>query len=543
MVDQPTAFMQAVHDNTLSWPHCTRNNNALSDQVSGNRHHCPRMKSFQVKNKTHSLEGRQHIDLVLHQNSSIFSAERLCFTQYIVHVVDLIPESVRPIVSRVLELPALYEAAIAFSTARLAYSLGTSYQVQSKILLRPQRELFVQSLKYFSQAIRLIQRNTSSSEDRLATVLFFILIENVIGTVRSYSCHLRGLETLILRNHRALSETPYGRLLLRAGLYARAKGALFLGPLHGLHRNEVSDQELDILGHHICAPQERLFLIVTDAIRISSRLLLEKCIYSQSSDIELVTQKISFSGYDKGRSSGFRHTDSETFQKLEDLSRHLETLFAESPSLHGAFLRCTSHPIFKRTEFSHTDDSIPPITFDNHDEAIVCAIYALIQVYCNRDLLQNLLSSMAGNTSLQLNRWAQVILGIAKGCGPPQYLYEERYHMNICWILGLLCLRWPNSDILTYITQNILPDLKSTIPVPEDTVGALLLFELVMEMLRTEIARGRKVFSIHLAHEDSSEDNGFFLVNKSLQFVIHGYTDDGSFFDDYVPALPQVDKS
>lgn len=465
----------------------------------------------------------------------ISGSERLYLSQYFAHIVDLLPTSVRPVVSKISTLPALCDATMAFSAARFAYSFGAPYRTQSKTLVRPNQHFFIQSLNYFSRAIKLIHQNYSQLEDVFATVIFFILFENVVGTVRSFSCHLQGLETLTLRYHHALSATPYGQLLLRASLFTLAKGALFLGPLHSLCREDMVRRELDILAERFCSPQEMLFFMVVDAIRISSSLLLRKSTQYPSDKLQRVLQRMSVPEYGNAHLSG--SSESEVYEKLASLRRRIDVLFAQSASLYNAFVRCTSHPAFREMEFGYADDTIPPITFASHEEAMACAMYALVQVYCDRQPLQFSLDAVSSPVTSKLNGWAKMILGIAKGCDPPRYLYEETYNMNMCWIVGLLCLRWPNTDILTYLVQTVLPDLKSTTLALEDTAGALLLFEMVIEMLCSENARGRKVFAIDVVHEDSSDVNAFLLVNRSLHFAIHGYSDDGSFFSDYIPAL------
>lgn len=483
----------------------------------------------------HSAKDRALSNGGLQPEYQMNGSERIYLSQYFAHIVDFLPTSVRPVVSRMSTLPALCDATVAFSAARFAYSLGIPYHTQSKTLVRPNQYFFIQSLNYFSRAIKLIQKNYNQLEDVLATVIFFILFEHVVGTVRSYSCHLQGLETLTLRYHHALSATPYGQLLLRASLFTLAKGALFLGPLHSLRRESMVHRELDILADRICSPQEILFFMVVDVIRISSSLLLRKSTQYPSDKLQQVLQRMSASGYGNAHLSG--SSESEVYEKLASLQRRIDILFAQSTPLFNALVRCTSHPGFHDMEFSYTDDTVPPITFASHEEAMACAMYALVQVYCDKQPLQYSLDAASGPTTSKLNGWAKVILKIAKECDPPRYLYDETYNMNMCWIVGLLCLRWPNTDILTHIAQTVLPDLKSTMATLEDTAGALLLFEMVIEMLCSESARGRKVFAVYVVHEDSSDVNAFLLVNRSLHFSIHGYSEDGSFFSDYIPAL------
>jgi hypothetical protein len=161
-------------------------------------------------------------------------------------------------------------------------------------------------------------------------------------------------------------------------------------------------------------------------------------------------------------------------------------------------------------------------------------MYALVQVFCDRQTLRHLLLAETGEVTLPLTRWAKVILAIAKGWDPSRYLYEETYNMSIGWIVELLCLRWPNADILTYLSQHLVPGLRLARHAMEDSPGALVLFDLVMDMLKSENTRGRKVFAMHLVHEDSPKENGFFLPNQSFRFVIHGYNDGGEFFHDYI---------
>jgi hypothetical protein len=252
---------------------------------------------------------------------------------------------------------------------------------------------------------------------------------------------------------------------------------------------------------------------------------------------ELVARKVSLFRDDRDRLSRVSNEEREVYQKLDDLKRQLDVVFLQSPALYNALIRCISYASLQRPGIGFTDEEIPPITFENHEDAVACAIYALVQIYCDRRLLRHLLLAETGAPTLPLIRWSKVILGIAKGCNPPRYLCEETYNMNMCWIMGLLCLRWPNFDVLTYLTENVLPKLTTSGVSLEDTAGALLLFELVMEMLVTENKRGRKIFVTHLVHESSTHDNGFFLVKKSLHFTIHGHTNDGRFFNDYIPAL------
>ncbi|OJI88446.1 hypothetical protein ASPTUDRAFT_35429 [Aspergillus tubingensis CBS 134.48] len=463
----------------------------------------------------------------------ISGSDQLYLNQYFAHTVDLLPASVRPIVWRMSTLPALYNATLAFSAARFAYSLGTPYLTQSKTLIRPNRHFFIQSLNYFSRAIQLLQQNPSQLDDIFATIVFLILFENVVGTVHSYYSHLQGLQTLTLCYHQALSATPYGQRLLRASLFTIAKGALFLGPLHSPRRGDIVPHDIDILAERICSHQEILFFKVVDAVNISFSLLLGEFSWCSSGKLQRVLQSIS--GNDNAHLPV--SSASEAYEKLTSLRRGIDVLFAQSTPLYNAFAECTKHPVFHEMEFSYTHDNIPPITLSGHEEAMACAMYALTQVYCDRQLLQSLLDGATGQVNPTLNGWAKIILGIAKGCDPPRYLYEEMYNMNMCWILVLLCLRWPNPDILAYIAHTVLPCLKKTTPAKEDTAGALLLFEVVIEMLCSENARGRKVFAVHVVHEDPSDSTAFLLVNRSLHLAIHGYSIDGNFFSDYIPAL------
>jgi hypothetical protein len=221
-----------------------------------------------------------------------------------------------------------------------------------------------------------------------------ILFENVVVTVRSYSCHLQGLETLTLRYHHALSATLYGELLLRASLFTLAKGALFLGPLHSLCQEDIVHRELDILADRICSRQEILFFMVVDAIRISSSLLLARSTLYPSDKLQRVLQRMSVSGYGGALLSG--SSESGVYEKLATLRRRIDILFAQSTPLCNAFVRGTSHPTFHEIEFRYTDDTIPPITFASHEEAMACAMYALVQVYCDRQLLQSSLDAASG---------------------------------------------------------------------------------------------------------------------------------------------------
>ncbi|KAE8384524.1 hypothetical protein BDV23DRAFT_166614 [Aspergillus alliaceus] len=474
-------------------------------------------------------KGHQLQILSIPHQPSIAVSDGVFLHQYFSHIINFLPKSVRSVVSSGLDLPALREATVAFSAARFAYSFGNPCQARSKNL----SPLFIQSLNYFGRAIQLVKQGTSQIEDILATVIFFILFENVVGTVRTSYCHLRGLETLILRHYRALSRTPYGRLVLRASLFIRAKGFLILGPLHATHPSQVAGRELELLARRICAPQELLFITMADSIRVSSILLLQKCSQSRCDDLELFGLKLLIPG-DGGSCLSGCNSESEIYQRLDDLRQYVDFLFAQSNSLNNAFLRCTAHPIFQRTDLSYAEDAILPITFESREDAIACAMYALVQVFCDRQTLRHLLLAETGEVALPLTRWAKVILAIAKGWDPSRYLYEETYNMNIGWIVELLCLRWPNADILTYLTQHLVPGLRLARPAMEDTAGALVLFDLVMDMLKSENARGRKVFAMHLIHEDSSKENGFFLPNQSFRFVIHGYNEGGEFFHDYI---------
>ncbi|OGM45180.1 hypothetical protein ABOM_005908 [Aspergillus bombycis] len=478
--------------------------------------------------------------LPLQDNVLGIATEQLYVSYFTEELTNMLPESVRAVASRMAELSSLREAAIALSAARLA-SIESEQQLAP--LRIPRFQHFSEALSRFISAVQHIRSYPADIESVLAAVIHLVLFELEVGTLWGVCCHVAGLENLLMLHQDALMDSHYGRTLLRAGVFLRMRTLFLLNPLSSLGTEPAARRYLQRLADEIAQPREIIYINMTRAVSMTTRLILAHCMQHAHDTWETVTGKV----YSRFQDTSMQTADTpilseategrHTYVYLKELEERNKAVISDSG--YGPLGTMLSKPRESSSNKMRPFLNIPelnPIRFDQCEDAIFYAVYALSQIYCDGELLQSLLYQQEIESNPHVTGYVKMILGIAKGYDPASCFCDSVYNMNISWVLVLLALRWPTREVMLYLKDDFLPRLQRTDTLREDTVGALPCFSRIVNLLDTETTRGRKIYTMQPVYADSAEREHFFLMNQVQGYAIHGRDSEGRFFNDYISA-------
>ncbi|KAE8377407.1 hypothetical protein BDV26DRAFT_263745 [Aspergillus bertholletiae] len=474
------------------------------------------------------------------------TTEQLYLSYFSQELVTTLPESVRAVASKMTELSGLREAAIAVSAARLA-SIKSEPRLSPHIIplfQRPRLQHFSEALSRFISAVQQIQSHPADVENVLAAVIHFILFELVVGTLWGVYCHVAGLDNLLMLHQDVLMESQYGRTLVRAGVFLRTRTLFLLSPLSLFRTGPIAGRHLQSLVDEMAQPREIIYINMTKAVSMTTRLVLMDCmqhghrtwhsvagkVYSRPQDISMRLGDISVL-HDATKGGNI-------YVYLKELKeQNKAAIFDTGYGLLGTMLSELKESSPNELHSFLNIPEIHPIRFDHCEDAIFYAVYALTQIYCDGELLQSLLHGQEIESSPHVTGYARMILGIAKGYDPASCLCDSVYNMNISWVLFLLALRWPTQEMVIYLKDDFLPRLQRTDSPREDIVGSLPSFAQVVNVLDTESKRGRRIYTMQPVYANSAEREHFFLMNQVEGYALHGRDSAGHFFNDYISLL------
>ncbi|KAF7593937.1 hypothetical protein BBP40_010444 [Aspergillus hancockii] len=145
------------------------------------------------------------------------------------------------------------------------------------LLRKPRPQHFLEALSHFSSAVQQVRAHPADIESVLAAVILFNLFELELGTLWGVHCHVTGLEKLLMLHQNSLMEYPYGRTLLRAGLFIRIRALFLLGPLSSLSTESATVTYLQGLVGEESEPRETIYVIMTKAVSMTTRSILMHC--------------------------------------------------------------------------------------------------------------------------------------------------------------------------------------------------------------------------------------------------------------------------
>ncbi|KAE8333185.1 hypothetical protein BDV39DRAFT_214813 [Aspergillus sergii] len=428
------------------------------------------------------------------------TTEQLYLSYFTQELMSTLPESVRAVASRMTELSSLREAAIALSAARQASTEGVSQLSPPR---KPRLQHFSEALSRFISAVQQIRSHPTDIENVLAAVIHLVLFDLEVGTLWGVCCHVSGLENLLMLHHNVLMESHYGRTLLRAGAFLRIRSLFLLGPLSSFDTEPATGRYLQRLFDGIAQPREILYINMTRAVSMTTRLILRHCVQHDHETWHIVASKV--------------------YSRFLDVSMQPADISILPEATEGRDI----YIYLKELE-----EEIKP--FDQCEDAIFHAVYSLTQIYCDGELLQGLLYQQEIEGNPHVTEYVKIILGIAKGYNPVSCFCDSVHNMNISWVLILLALLWPTEEVKIYLKDDFLPRLQRTDTLQEDTVGSLPSFSRIVNLLDTETKRSRRIYTMQPVYADSADYEHFFLMNQVKGDAIHGRDSEGHFFNDYI---------
>ncbi|KAE8366965.1 hypothetical protein BDV27DRAFT_170377 [Aspergillus caelatus] len=462
--------------------------------------------------------------LSLQDNPVDMTTEQLYISYFTQELMSMLPESVRAVASRMTEPSGVREAAIALSAARLA---SIESEPQLPPLRRPRLQHFPEALSRFIAAVQQIRSHPTDIENVLAAVIHLVLFELEVGTLWG------GL--LPCCRTRELAHTAPGyldRVTLWSSSFAgcvflRIRTLFLLGPLSSFGTESATGRYLQRLVDEIAQPREIIYINMTRAVSITTRLILAYCMQHDHKTWHIVAGKV----YSRFQDISMQPAVISILpQKAEgeDIYLCLKELEERNRAVifHSGYepLNTTlPKPRESSPNKMHSFLNIPnvnPIRFDQCEDAIFYAVYALTQIYCDGELLQSLLYQQEIESNPQVTEHVKMILGIAKGYNPASCFCDT--------------LRWPTQEVMTYLKDDFLPRLQRTDTLREDTVGSLPSFSRIVNVLDTETKHGRRIYTMQPVYADSTKRGHFFLMNQVEGYAIHGRDSAGHFFNDYI---------
>ncbi|KAB8219327.1 hypothetical protein BDV33DRAFT_231569 [Aspergillus novoparasiticus] len=440
-------------------------------------------------------EGCSKEQISLQDSPTGKTTEQLYLSYFTQELRSMLPESIRSVACRMAEISCLREAAIALSAARLASTEGVS---QLSALRKPRLQHFSEALSRFISAVQQIRSHPTNIENVLPAVIHLVLFELEVRTLWGD----------------VLVESHYGRTLLRADTFLRIRTLFLLGPLSS-DTEPATGRYLQRLFNGIAQPQEIIYMNMTRAVSMTTRLILTHCMQYDHETWNIVAGKV----YSQVPAT----EGGDTYIYLKELKERNLAVFSDSA--YEPLGALPEEPRELGSNQMHYFLNIPeinPIRFDQCEDAIFHAIYALTQIYCDGELLQSLLYQQDIEGDPYVTEYVKIILGIAKGYDPASCSCDSVYNMNISWVLILLALRWPIQEVMTYLKNDFLPRLQRTDTLREDTVGSLPTFSRIVNVLDTETKRGSKIYPMQPVYVDSVEQEHFFPMNQMKGYAIHG---------------------
>ncbi|KAB8234988.1 uncharacterized protein BDW43DRAFT_309817 [Aspergillus alliaceus] len=423
---------------------------------------------------------KRRFQLPLQSNAAVMTAEQLYLAYFTRQMLNMFPESVRGVASRITGLPGLREAVIALSAARLAYIESESRlsPTTTAFLGRPRLQYFVEALSRFNSAVQQIRAHTTD-------------VENDV-----------------------LMMPQYGRTLLRAGIFLRIRTLFLLGPFSSLGAEPTTAGYLQGLVHEIAEPQEAMYINMTRAVSTARRHILLHCMKTW----HIVANKVYNRFQDVFIRSARTPILPSTTEGSEDVYMTLKELRKRN---HVVFLDSGFEPLdamlsnpaeeSKSHQPGHSLDipKIDPVLFDRCEDAIFCAVYAVAQVYCDGELLESLLYQDQSELGAHVVHYlgadpASLALADPGGRGLPQGQVSSA---------STACERYARGRI-----------------------GSLQSFSRIVDALDTETRRDRKIYILQTEYTECTEREHFFLMNQVEGHAIHGRDSEGHFFDDYIPT-------
>ncbi|KAF5648066.1 hypothetical protein F52700_1280 [Fusarium sp. NRRL 52700] len=353
--------------------------------------------------------------------------------------------------------------------------MSSSCRIKERQTNKLTKSCFRLAIKYYNDAIRTITDTTSngnkSPQLNLAVTLLLVLFEWESGSVHGSFVHMDGADAIVISSFEELCQTSTGRLLLESWANMRARKnrqKLAFRPLE-VELSRASDTRDRVLMSHALQFSSGIASALTNAISMRDRLVLQMCAVSDGIDERLVL-------------SHFRQWYSHVFDfnYTEELSPEagcvlttkelMNGLDATRQVLHGwrkgldksqlpvpqASLPSALDEIFKDRLVLFGD--VAPLQFRTPVAAFTYLRYTVSLVITSPQVLSMyVLATRPRPPRTHIPAVVAHLLSVIEGLEPAQLIRYDVYDSGPLWILVTLALCVPESHIVSWILETILP--------------------------------------------------------------------------------------
>ncbi|KAH8897446.1 hypothetical protein GQ53DRAFT_818714 [Thozetella sp. PMI_491] len=495
---------------------------------------------------------------VLSTACEIAVGDRIYLAHFTLHMIGVLPPQLRSLQQVATNAEPMLLAVLGLAAANMANLQGTQeHDRQGKSRWAPKDSHQKQATKLISRALHLISSDPHLSRPmRLGVAVLLAYSHLEFGTFVELFRATRRLEAMILENigdGSLLLKDERG--ILQGWSYLRA----FCKRIHPIHRpygvESRTEHLLDTLEERVASPSHLVDLIRVDALHLTYRVFLYRCMRGHGSSPKETLRNIStwwdiVKGTTGRPPNQFHEDDFDTIIHEEDAHSALLELAAkldccETPREFPVDV--DSYPDQHALYVSSLEDApaLPPLRFSNHERAMECIDYAFAHIVCDWNLLERAASSRPASwahggevPSTLPNCWLALILRIAEGLDPAECARRNTYRTGVVGQVmraSLICGERAGLEFLDGFLQRMM----SSCACYEDILTPVHLSYLANKALLKEYSLGRHVFFGGVTYSHWTDKDIVFSKGEGQYFIICGREKDGRFFNDCVPLLDE----
>ncbi|EWG48631.1 hypothetical protein FVEG_08335 [Fusarium verticillioides 7600] len=331
------------------------------------------------------------------------------------------------------------------------------------------------AINYYNDAIRTISDTTSngnkSPQLNLAMTLLLVLFEWESGSVHGSFVHMDGADAIVLSSFEELCQTSTGRLLLKSWADMRARKnrqKLAFRPLE-IELSRASDTRDRVLMSHARQFSSGVASALTNAISMRDRLVLHMCAACDGIDESLVLSHFR-QWYSHAFDFNYTEELSSEVGNVLTTNELIDGLDATQKVLHGwrNGLDESQLPVLQAPSHSGLDrisedrlvlvGEVAPLQFRTPEAAFNYLRYAVSLVITSPQVLSMyVLATRPRAPRTHIPAVVAHLLSVIEGLDPAQLIRYDVYDSGPLWALVTLALCVPESHVVSWILETILP--------------------------------------------------------------------------------------
>lgn len=330
------------------------------------------------------------------------------------------------------------------------------------------------AINYYNDAIRTISDTNSngnkSPQLNLASTLLLVLFEWQSGSVHGSFVHMDGADAIVISSLKQLCQTSTGRLLLKSWADMRARKnrqELAFRPLE-VELSRASDPRHRVLMSHAMQFSSGVAAALTNAISMRDRLVLHMCAACEGIDESLVTSHFrqwyshafDFKYSEELPSEAGCVTMKELMSGLDATKQVLQEWHSSLDESRLPVSRASLHPALDQSFEDRLVliEDITPLQFQTPDAAFDYLRYAVSLVITSPQVLGiYVLATRPRAPKTQVPAVVAHLLSVIEGLDPAELIRYDVYDSGPLWVLVTLALCVPESHIVSWILETILP--------------------------------------------------------------------------------------